>query len=220
MTAITRAVSSVSSSSTGLASPVPSPTATFVKAEEGLYGTPIRGGDSFDKTVPIPIGKLFHLDHSQQAGHYDFFTIPAHSGQSIVVTMKSGPSGFLAIGLNDPTRKEVARKNLVRNERVTDHVQADVADQQNGTYYMLVGNDEWPSEMDGTFQVDLVDNSDANSGRDAGSSDGRALEIHPGTYPRNYMSESDSMDVFKFKAEAERPISSKPGQLRPTGVST
>jgi von Willebrand factor type A domain len=182
------------------ASPVPSPTATFVKAEEGLYGAPIRGGDSFDKTVPIPTGKLFHLDHSQQAGHYDFFTIPAHSGQSIIVTMKSGPSGVLAIGLNDPTREEVARKNLVRNERATDHVQADVADQQDGTYYMLVGNDEWPSEMDGTFHIDLVDNSDANSGRDAGSSDSRALEIHPGTYPKNYVSESDPMDVFKFKA--------------------
>jgi len=200
------------------ASPAPSPTATFVKAEEGLYGVPIRGGDSFDKTVPIPTGKLFHLDHEQQGGHYDFFTVSAHSGQSIVVTMKSGPSGYLSIGLNDPTRKEVARKNLVDNKRSADHVQADVADQQDGTYYMLVGNSEWPSDTDGTFQVDLVDNSDANSGRDAGSSDNRALEIRPGTYTKNYMSESDSMDVFKFKAEGGKTYQFKARPAKADGI--
>ncbi len=52
--------------------PAPSPTASptpYAKATEGLYGEAIRGGDSFDKTVPLPNGKLFHLDHDQKAGN-------------------------------------------------------------------------------------------------------------------------------------------------------
>jgi len=93
-----------------------------------------------------------------------------------------------------------------------------VADQQDGTYYVLVGNDEWAIQMDSTFQVDLVDNSDANSGRDAGSSEARALEIPPGVYPKNYMSETDSMDVFKFKVEGGKTYQFKARPAKDSGI--
>ena len=196
----------------------PSATPTYVKAEEGLYGDPIRGGDSFDKPVPIPTGKLFHLDHGQAGGHYDFFSVPAHSGQSIVVTVKTGPSGRMTVGINGPDRKQIGGVDIAAQARAGGAAQGDVADQQDGTYYVLVGNDEWAIQMDCTFQVDLVDNSDANSGRDAGSSEARALEIKPGVYPKNYMSEIDSKDVFKFKVEGGKTYQFKARPARETGI--
>ena len=198
----------------------PTSTATpYVKKEEGLYGDPIRGGDSFDKPVPVPTGKLFHLDHDQTGGHYDFFSVQAHSGQSIVVAVASGPSGYMTASIAGPQRDTISSAALVQKARTNDKAQADVADQQDGTYYVLVGNNEWPSDMDGTFKVDLIDNSDANSGRDAGSNESRALEIPPGVYPKNYMSgEADPMDVFKFKVEGGKTYQFKARPARADGL--
>ena len=200
-----------------VAAPTSSPT-PYLKKEEGLYGDPIRGGDSFDKPVPIPTGKLFHLDHDQTGGHYDFFSIPAHSGQSIVVSVTSGPGGYMSASLAGPKRDNISSAYLVQKTRDKGQAQADVADQQDGTYYLLVGNSEWPSNMDGTFKVDLIDNSDGNSGRDAGSSESRALEIPPGVYPKNYMSEADQMDVFKFKVEGGKTYQFKARSAKSDGI--
>jgi hypothetical protein len=199
------------------AQPTPSATPTYVKAEEGLYGSPIRGGDSFDKAVPIPTGKLFHLDHGQAGGHYDFFSIPAHSGQSIVVTIKTGPSGSMTVAVDGPGRNQIGGADIRGRARASDIAQGDVADQQDGTYYVLVGNNEWAVQMDSTFQVDLVDNSDANSGRDAGSNEARALEIPPGVYLKNYMSEADPMDVFKFKVDGGKTYQFKARPAKSSG---
>jgi hypothetical protein len=183
--------------------PAPSPSSTptpYVKAEEGLYGDPIRGGDRFDKPVPLPTGKLFHLDHDQKGGNYDFFTVNARGGQSILLTIKSGPSGYCSGSIDDHGRTQIVSVNVVGNARTESKGQADVGDQQDGTYYVLIGNSEWPTNTDGTFRVDLVDNSDAGSGRAAGKDESRALEIKPGTYLSNYMSEVRPLAVFKFKA--------------------
>lgn len=188
------------------------------KKEEGLYGEAIRGGDSFNGPVPLPTGKLFHLDHDQAGGHYDFFSIEAHSGQSLVMKIESGPSGYMTAALNGPDRQQISLAKIVNGARQAATAQADVADQQDGTYYVLVGNDEWPSNMDGTFQVDLVDNSDAGSGRDAGSSEARAIELQPGVYNKNYMSEQDPIDVFKFKVEAGKTYQAKARPAKADGT--
>jgi len=61
----------------------------------------------------------------------------------------------------------------------------------------------------------LINNYDANSDRDAGSTKARALEITPGMYPHNYMSDVDTMDVFKFKADGTSSYSFK---VRPSSA--
>jgi hypothetical protein len=50
----------------------------------------------------------------------------------------------------------------------------------------------------------------AGSDRDAGSDESRAIEIKPGTYLHNYLSDIDTIDVFKFKASGARAINSRP----------
>ncbi len=189
---------------TPAATPAPSPTSSptpYAKATEGLYGEAIRGGDSFDKTVPLPTGKLFHLDHDQKAGNYDFFSVNVRGGQSILLTVKSGPTGYVAGTINGRDRKQIVAANLNSSPRSEVKAQADVGDQQDGTYYILIGNDEWPSHEDGTFQVALVNNYDADSDRAAGKDQSRALEIKPGTYLSNYLSnQARPIAVFKFKA--------------------
>ena len=198
------------------ASPTSTPT-PYVKAEEGLYGDPIRGGDSFDKTVPLPSGKLFHLDHDQQAGKYDFFAVTARGGQSILLTIKSGPSGYCSGIIDGHDRTQLVAANVVANARSEARAQADVGDQQDGTYYILIGNNEWPSNMDGTFRVDLINNYDAGSDRAAGKDESRALEITPGTYLTNYMSDVRPIAVFKFKATGGKSYQFKARSARADG---
>jgi len=184
-------------------SPTNSPT-PYAKATEGLYGEAIRGGDSFERTVPLATGKLFHLDHDQKAGNYDFFAIKARGGQSIVVAVTTGPNGRMQGSISGPDHKQIASFGAA-GARATGNGQADVGDQQDGTYYVLIGNGEWPVGMDGTFQVDLINNYDANSDRAAGKDQSRALEIQPGTYLSNYLSsQARPIAVFKFKATGSK----------------
>jgi len=181
-------------------SPTPEP---YVKKGEPLYGDPIRGGDSYETAVEIPIGKLLHLDHEQPKQRYDFFSLRARGGQTILVTLTTGPSsGYAGAMIHDSRRQKLASEEL-STSRSKSEVRHDVADQQDGIYYVLIGANYNVQNPDATFLVDLVNNYDANSDRDAGSDEERALEITPGAYEHNYMSDSevDQMDVFKFKAE-------------------
>jgi hypothetical protein len=197
----------------------PSPSATpYVKAAEGLYGQAIRGGDSFDKPVPLPTAKLFHLDHDQGPGNYDFFTVKARAGQSIVVSVKTGPDGRMQGSINGPDHTKITDFGAV-GARATGKGQADVGDQGDGDYYVIIGNDEWPVGKDGNFQVDIVNNYDANSDRAAGKDDSRALEIKPGTYLSNYMSQpSRPIAVFKFKAQGGKSYQFKARPARSDGT--
>ena len=80
-------------------------------------------------------------------------------------------------------------------------VQRDFADQQDGTYYVLIGSDYGSQSTRDTFQIDLVNNYDADSDRAAGKDESRALEIKPGTYLHNYLSDTVNVNVFKFEAQ-------------------
>ncbi len=198
------------------ATPAPEP---YVKKGEPLYGDPTRGGDSYETAVVIPIGKLFHLDHEQPKGLYDFFSVSARGGQTILVSITTGPSSAYAGAgamINDTKRQKLAEGD-VSGARSKTEVRRDIADQQDGTYYVLIGSGYNTQNQDATFQVDLVNNSDANSDRDAGSDEARALEITPGAYEHNYMSDSevDQMDVFKFKAEQGKVYQFKARAINP-----
>jgi hypothetical protein len=190
------------------ASPSVTPT-PYVKKEEPIYGDPIRGGDSYETSLAIPIGKLFHLDHPQPTHAHDFFMVPVRGGQTIVVSIAAGPSnGSIGASIMSPKRDSLAGVDI-DGPRRNSSIRADVADQQDGNYYILIGSAYQQENEDDNFRVDLVNNYDANSDRDAGSSDARALEIKPGTYPNNYMSDVDKMDEFKFKADGTNSYSFK-----------
>ena len=200
------------------AAPPASPTSTptpYVKAAESLYGDPIHGGDSYDGAVTMPTGKLFHLDHPQPTKKQDFFSLQVKGGQTIVATITSGASSSVGAVISDSKRNSLQSTDVDPARRVS-VIKADVADQQDGTYYILIGSQYNAQGPDSTFQVDLVNNYDANSDRDAGTDESRALEVPPGTYMHNYMSDVDQMDVFKFKAEAGKSYQFK---VRPSSAN-
>jgi len=171
-----------------------------VKAEEPLYGDPIKGGDSYESAVPVPTGKLFHLDHTQPVNHNDFFSVPVRGGQTLVVTITKGKKevGYGGGTISDSTRQQLVHQGEVSGKHL---LQQDFADQQDGTYYVLIGSDYGDMHQDDTFQVDLINNYDADSDRAAGKDESRALEVKPGTYLHNYLSEVRTIAVYKFKAQ-------------------
>jgi hypothetical protein len=207
-----------------VASPAPSaqpasPTSTptpYVKAEEPLYGAPIKGGDSYDTAVPVPTGKLFHLDHTQPVNHNDFFSVPVRGGQTLVVTVTKGKkeAGYGGATISDATRKQLVHRGEVTDKHL---LVADFGDQQDGTYYVLIGSDYSDMHEDDTFQVDLINNYDADSDRAAGKDQSRALEIKPGTYLHNYLSEVRPIAVFKFKAQGGKTYQFKARPARADG---
>ncbi len=177
------------------------------KQGEPLYGETIRGGDAYEKAVVLPTGKLFHLDHVQPKQAYDFFAVAVGSGQTIKVSIAAGPSnGSIGAIIASPKREKLNDVDIDGPRRNAELLH-DVADQQDGTYYIMIGDPYYPQKLDDTFRVDLIDNYDANSGRDAGETEARAVEIRAGTYPHNYMSDADTMDVFKFKLDAGKTYS-------------
>jgi hypothetical protein len=191
------------------APPTPSATPTYVKQGEPLYGDPIRGGDSYEKAVPLPVGKLFHLDHQQPKGAHDFFSVQVKGGQTIKVSIVAGPSnGSIGAIIANPKHEKLISADIDGPRRNYEFLQ-DVVDQQDGTYYIMIGSPYYPEEVDDTFRVDLIGNFDANSDRDAGSDENRALEVAAGSYPRNYMSDVDTMDVFKFKVDGGKTYTFK-----------
>jgi hypothetical protein len=199
--------------------PPPSPSVTptpYVKAEEPLYGDPIKGGDSYNDAIPIPMGKLFHLDHPQPVNHNDFFSVQVRGGQTLVVTVTKGKKevGYGGATIADSTRKQLVHQGEVSDKRL---LEQDFGDQQEGTYYVLIGSDYGDMHQDDTFQVDLVNNYDAGSDRAAGKDQSRALEIQPGTYLSNYLSEVRPVAVFKFKAQGGKTYQFKARPARADG---
>jgi hypothetical protein len=188
------------------ATPSPAPTATetpFVKPAEGLYGQPIHGGNSFNDAVPIKTGVLYHLDYHQPTDREDFFKVDVKGGQRLQVSGLSGTAYCIGYSLNDSQHQSLGGNGAWQGRQKAVFAR-DFADGQDGTYFFLVGNCGNAAGIgpDATFQLDFIDQSDAGSGRDAGSSDDRALEIKPGVYPHNNMNTVDTLDEFKFKADA------------------
>jgi hypothetical protein len=187
------------------APPPPAPTATptaIVKPAESLYGTPIRGGNSFNDPVELKTATLYHLDYDQPDGRQDFFKVQAKGGQQLLVTVTGGNAHAIQAEIDDSSRQRQGWP-AGAGQRAKAQVSLDVADGKDGWYYVLIGRTGYSlTGQDATFQVDLVNQFDANSSRDAGSSEDRAVEVKPGIYPNNNLNDADTMDVFKLTAEA------------------
>jgi von Willebrand factor type A domain len=187
------------------APPPAAPTATatpFVKPAESLYGTPIHGGNSFNDPVELKTGTLYHLDYDQPDGRQDFFKVQVKGGQQLLVTVTGGNAHAIQAEIDDSSRQRQGWP-AGAGQRAKAQLSLDVADGKDGWYFVLIGRTGYAlTGQDATFQVDLVNQFDANTDRDAGASEDRAVEVKPGVYPQNNMNDADTMDVFKFTAEA------------------
>jgi hypothetical protein len=188
----------------------PPPPAPVVKQGEHLYGTPIHGGDAFDSAVALKTGTLYHLDYDQSADKQDFFKVPMKGGQRLLLTLTGGNTDAIQAEIENSQRQRVAGQ-IGAGTRARSTLFADVANGGDGVLNVLIESAGYGGHVgpDATFQVDLINQFDANTNRDAGADENSALALAPGSYPHNNMNDVDTVDVYKLTLAPGKPYTIK-----------
>lgn len=179
---------------------------------DSVFGQEIRGGNTYDDAVTIKAGTTYYLDHHQREDEYDYFAIDAHDGQKIVATIQAydvgvtirgdtfkegGAYPYSGIALHTPDRHRVADRWTASPGEKTG-VELPIGAGHGGRFYVLIGNKQDAQHKNSRFEVQLVDISDAKSGRDAGTDDAGAIDIEPGE-TSGYLNANDKIDYYAFK---------------------
>jgi von Willebrand factor type A domain len=178
---------------------------------ESAYGQEIRGGNTYDDAVAIKADTTYYLDHHQRKDNFDYFAVDAHDGQKIVATVQAHDVGvrirgekfeegknppYSGIALHGPNRQAIADK-WVASPGQKAGIELPIGAGHGGRFYVLVGNSYEDQHKNSRFAVQLVDISDAKSGRDAGEDDAGAIEIQPGMVSGN-LNANDETDYYAF----------------------
>lgn len=197
----------------------------LVDKQREELGQEVRGGNGFDSAVPITPG-TYHLDHHQRPNEYDYFSIEVTPGHVLRVTqvayevgvqidgntfregMPTGMSDWSAAGvaIHAPDRSKISGMEA----RHTGHraeVSAVVMAGGGGRFFILIGHSNTPFggiHKGSPISIELIDQTDAGSGTDAGDTDREAVTISPGEHrawlhPRSYG--ATDKDVFSFAAQ-------------------
>jgi hypothetical protein len=181
-------------------------------SRDSAYGQEIRGGNTYEDAVTIQPGTTYHLDHHQRDDNYDYFAIDARDGQKIVATIQAydvgvtisgdkfkegGAPPYSGIALHSPDKQRVADRWVASPGQKTG-IELPIGAGRGGRFYVLIGNEHEDQHRYARFDVQLVDISDAKSGRDAGADDAGAIEIEPGE-TSGYLNANDKIDYFAFK---------------------
>lgn len=188
----------------------------LIDKERETMGQEIRGGNGFASAVPITAG-IYRLDHHQRPKEYDYFAIEVTPGHVLRATQVAYEVGVHASGdqftenvhqsgagiaIHGPDRARIGSSQGIKAGDVATGGAA-VTFGQGGTYYVLVGQ-EIPSvggiHKNSPITVEIVDQTDAGGGTDAGDSDREAVAIEPGEH-RAWLQAGDRRDVFSFAAE-------------------
>lgn len=175
---------------------------------DSAFGEEIRGGAKYDEAVAIKPATTYHLDHHQRKNEYDYFVVEARDGQKIVASIQafdkgvdirgdkfaeSGPP-YAGIAIHAPDQRHIVDKwEASPGEKAT--VSVPIGSGQGGRFFILVGNEHSSQHQNSRFDVTLVDQFDANSGRDAGSDDSKAVDIQPGNHT-GYLHANDPTDYY------------------------
>lgn len=125
--------------------------ALVIRKERVIYGETIRGGDSFETAVPLPLGKELRLDHVQKADFYDYFSFDANIGDDLSLVTRALDAALtvkdngkteqvdpkMAVQLLGPDRDQM-RSSYVSGtfRRDEQKIQA----RKTGSHYLLVGS--------------------------------------------------------------------------------
>lgn len=185
------------------------------KRRESSAAPQIRGGDGFASAVPITPGS-YRLDHHQRRDEYDFFAIEVRPGYSLEVrqvayevgvdiagdTFKEAPpvTSRAGVGISGPDQLRIARHaGLGAGQEA--FARAGVTAGRGGTYYIDIGTSYGDVHKDSVMTVAIVDQTDADSGTDAGGSERDALSLEPGVY-RAWRQSRDDIDMYAVTAAA------------------
>ena len=188
--------------------------ALLIAKESEVSGLAIRGGNGHESAVALQPGQVYHLDHHQRQDQFDYFYVDARDGQKLVATIETSDTGveirgdsfketghpYAALILQNPKRQQLGLANIIGTRADKKGVQVPIGSGQGGRFYVLVGSGYSDQHKDSRFQVAFEDVSDAGSSRDAGSAQGEAVEIKPGSV-KGYLHLNDSVDFFRFRAD-------------------
>lgn len=189
--------------------------AGLLVAKQSAYGREVRGGDTYDQAVTVEPGVEFRLDHHQRKNEYDFFKIAVRGGQKLVATIQTVEKGvriegatfrendnpYAGIEVHGPQRQKIGSPAIIiGKQNAIEKIEVPTSHESEGTYYVLVGNRYDHQNKDSRFKVELVDQYDAGSGRDAPASDDGAVEIRPGALS-GWLHANDQLDHYSFEAD-------------------
>lgn len=175
---------------------------------DSVFGEEIRGGAKYEEAVPLKPSAVYHLDHHQREDEYDYFVVEARDGQKIVASIQAVEKGitirgdkyvesglpYTGIAIHAPDQRHIVDKWVAGpGEKAT--VSVSLGSGQGGRFFVLVGNEHASQHQNSRFDVTLVDLFDANSGRDAGSDDSKAVDIAPGNHT-GYLYANDATDYY------------------------
>jgi hypothetical protein len=179
---------------------------------ESAFGEEIRGGNTYDDAVEIKAATTYHLDHHQRKDNYDYFVIEARDGHKLVATIQAYDVGvairgekfqegsstpYSGIAVHAPDKQRIADR-WVASPGAKAGIEVPVGAGRGGRFYILVGNVHDDQHRNSRFEVQLLDISDAKSGRDAGNDDASAIDIEPGE-TSGYLNANDKIDYYAFK---------------------
>jgi hypothetical protein len=110
-----------------------------------------------------------------------------------------GAYPFVGIALHGPNQEAIAdtRADSPGEKKA---IEVPIGAGHGGRFYLLVGNAYADQHKNGRFGVQLVDISDARSGRDAGDDEAGAIDLEPGTVS-GYLNANDHIDCYTFKVK-------------------
>ena len=101
---------------------------------------------------------------------------------------------YTGIAIHAPDQRHIVDK-WVASPGAKATVSVPIGSGQGGRFFILVGNEHYSQHQNSRFDVTLVDQFDASSGRDAGSDDSKAVDLQPGSHT-GYLHANDSIDYY------------------------
>jgi len=189
--------------------------ALVIQKTASVYGSEIRGGDSYEKAVALPLDKEVHLDHHQKKGQYDYFSADLNAGESLTVTMTTTAKGvhigeqnnvvendnvYAGYQVHDSQRNKVGGDEFIGQKNATRSLEFVAPTAQK--YFVLIGSIYEDMHKEHTFKGVKKSYPDAGTTLDAGSTPETALSIQKQSYPVNYLTKGDDADMFKLTTTA------------------
>ena len=186
-----------------------------LEKKKASYGTPIRGGDSYETAVPMEFNKEYHLDHHQKVNDYDYFSVDLKRGEEVTLSLSTLEKGvdfnadgtvvesqnpYAGLKLHDSQRNKQKEIDIIGTPS---KLQTEIfRPKEDGKYFVLLGSTYHSMNGDSTlFKVTVEKKGDLGTEVDAGDDVDAATPIEAKRYPKNSIGDVDQFDVYALSAK-------------------
>lgn len=185
-----------------------------IEKEKKVYGSSIRGGNSYETAVPLEYNQEYRLDHHQKKGDYDYFYVNLSPGQELTLQLNTlekgvrisgekaveGGGPYAGMELHGVERTKLKGDVIIGSAHSMKKIL--FSPQKGGKYFVLVGNTYNDQNKDQvTFKLSLVSKGDLGGDKDAGDDPKNAMPIKAGRYSKNFLGGGDVKDIFSLEAK-------------------